>query len=242
MTVQSASGQTLVAPVSASGLAGTSARPWWSYWHDNIEFLLAVVTLLALLIGWLGANTLPAGAVIACALIAFGAGGYSGLMGAIAEARQGRFDIDFLMITAALGAAAIGNWQEGALLLFLFTLSGALENFAMERTRRAIPRWKIIEQGKSRCGGPGIFGGATGEERATAGRHLVHRMGDRARNDRLAYGHRHLFSTRPGKPRLRAARAHGQLRPGQSGQPHGQRGGLRQRRARSDGSSTLSSA
>ena len=136
MTVQSASGQLLAAPTS--GQAGSSARPWWSYWRDNIEFLLAVITLVAMLIGWLGANTLPAGVVMACALIAFGAGGYSGLMGAISEARQGRFDIDFLMITAALGAAAIGNWQEGALLLFLFTLSGALENFAMERTRRAI--------------------------------------------------------------------------------------------------------
>jgi Cd2+/Zn2+-exporting ATPase len=47
-------------------------------------------------------------------------------------------DIDFLMIAAALGAAAIGEWEEGALLLFLFTLSGALEEFAIERTRKAI--------------------------------------------------------------------------------------------------------
>ena len=60
------------------------------------------------------------------------------MKGAIEEARQGRLDIDFLMITAALGAALIGEWEEGALLLFLFTLSGALEEFAMDRTRAAI--------------------------------------------------------------------------------------------------------
>jgi Cd2+/Zn2+-exporting ATPase len=59
-------------------------------------------------------------------------------MGAIEEAKQGKLDIDFLMIAAALGAALIGEWEEGALLLFLFTLSGALEEFAMDRTRRAI--------------------------------------------------------------------------------------------------------
>ena len=41
--------------------------------------------------------------------------------------RARRFEIDFLMLVAAGGAAAIGKWFEGALLLFLFTLSGALE-------------------------------------------------------------------------------------------------------------------
>ena len=70
--------------------------------------------------------------------MAYAAGGYSGMKGAIEEAREGKLDIDFLMIAAALGAALIGAWPEGALLLFLFTLSGALEEFAMDRTRAAI--------------------------------------------------------------------------------------------------------
>ena len=46
--------------------------------------------------------------------------------------------IDFLMILAAIGAAAIGDWAEGAILLFLFSLSHALEHFVLGRTRRAI--------------------------------------------------------------------------------------------------------
>ena len=109
--------------------------------RTNYEMLLALITLLALLVGWLGGSVthaLPAWAVTVAAVTAFLAGGYSGVTGAIVEARQGRLDIDFLMITAALGAAWIGEWEEGALLLFLFTLSGALETFAMDRTRRAI--------------------------------------------------------------------------------------------------------
>jgi len=110
-------------------------------WRSNFELFLAAITLVALLIGWLGGGVtgwLPGWAIATAAVVAFVAGGYSGMMGAIEEAKAGKLDIDFLMIAAAIGAAAIGEWEEGALLLFLFTLSGALEEFAMERTRKAI--------------------------------------------------------------------------------------------------------
>lgn len=113
----------------------------FAFWRENYELALAAITLAALLVGWLGGSVtaaLPGWAVTAAALIAFAAGGYTGLMEAIDDARHGELNIDFLMITAALGAAFIGEWEEGALLLFLFTLSGALEEFAMGRTRKAI--------------------------------------------------------------------------------------------------------
>ncbi len=42
------------------------------------------------------------------------------------------------MIVAALGAAYLGDWAEGAVLLFLFSLSGTLETYAFYRTRRSI--------------------------------------------------------------------------------------------------------
>lgn len=121
-----------------------SAKPeWrtWTFWKENYEFILAFITLAALLTGWLGGEVterLPGWSVTILALIAFLAGGYSGFLGAWEQARQGKFDIDFLMLAAALGAALIGEWTEGALLLFLFTLSGALETYAMARTRKAI--------------------------------------------------------------------------------------------------------
>jgi len=107
-------------------------------WRDNIGLVLAMITLVALLTGWLGKGALPSWAILCAAIIAYVAGGYSGCMEAIEEARERKLDIDFLMIAAALGAAAIGEWEEGALLLFLFTLSSALEDFAMDRTRNAI--------------------------------------------------------------------------------------------------------
>ena len=52
--------------------------------------------------------------------------------------RKGKFEIDFLMLVAAAGAAALGEWHEGALLLFLFSLGHSLEHYAMGRARRAI--------------------------------------------------------------------------------------------------------
>lgn len=112
-----------------------------SFWGDNPELLLASVTLVALLTGWLGGSVsglLPGWAVVVFALVAYGAGGYSGAKVALANACCGIFNIDLLMVAAAAGAALIGEWEEGALLLFLFTLSGALESFASDRTRQAI--------------------------------------------------------------------------------------------------------
>jgi Zn2+/Cd2+-exporting ATPase len=47
-------------------------------------------------------------------------------------------DIDLLMVTAAIGAATIGGWAEGGILLFLFSLGNALEHYALGRTHRAV--------------------------------------------------------------------------------------------------------
>lgn len=63
---------------------------------------------------------------------------------ALRAARRGRFDIDALMLLAALGAAALGDFMEGGLLLFLFGLGHALEDRAMRRARSAITDLKDL--------------------------------------------------------------------------------------------------
>ena len=65
-------------------------------------------------------------------------GGYYTAREAIESVRNGRFEIDFLMLVAAGGAALLGKWEEGALLLALFSIGHALEGYAMGRARRAI--------------------------------------------------------------------------------------------------------
>lgn len=65
-------------------------------------------------------------------------GGYYATLEAFEKITKGGFEIDFLMIVAALGAAYIGSWGEGALLLFLFSLGHALENYAMNKAKKSI--------------------------------------------------------------------------------------------------------
>jgi Cd2+/Zn2+-exporting ATPase len=64
--------------------------------------------------------------------------GYYTVREAINTVRVGDFEVDFLMLVAAAGAAVLGKWLEGAFLLFLFSLGHALEHYAMGRARRAI--------------------------------------------------------------------------------------------------------
>jgi len=65
-------------------------------------------------------------------------GGYYTGREALETLRSGEFEVDFLMLVAALGAAVLGKWLEGAFLLFLFSLGHALEHYAMRRACRAI--------------------------------------------------------------------------------------------------------
>jgi Cd2+/Zn2+-exporting ATPase len=52
--------------------------------------------------------------------------------------RERAIDVHFLMLAVAAGSASIGAWSEGAMLLFLFSISGALEHFALGRTQKEI--------------------------------------------------------------------------------------------------------
>lgn len=71
-------------------------------------------------------------------IMAYFFGGYFITIEAYRKITKGGFDIDFLMIAAAVGAAYIGSWAEGALLLFLFSLGHALESYAMNKAQKSI--------------------------------------------------------------------------------------------------------
>lgn len=71
-------------------------------------------------------------------VLAYIAGGYDISTHAIPGLFKGRFNTDILMLAAAAGAAVLGEWAEGAFLLFLFSLGHAGEHYALDKARNAI--------------------------------------------------------------------------------------------------------
>jgi Cd2+/Zn2+-exporting ATPase len=108
--------------------------------QQNNELVLALLSGFFLTFGYLGQTALGLSqtAAIVFYVLAYLTGGYDATRHGIKAALHLRFDIDFLMVVAATGAAVLGEWAEGALLLFLFSLGHALEHSAMGKARRAI--------------------------------------------------------------------------------------------------------
>ena len=91
------------------------------------------------LAGWIiGRTGAPPPVALAMFVVAYVLGAWFTVQEVLLALRARKFEIDFLMLLAAVGAAALGEWFEGALLLFLFTLGHSLEGFAMGRARKAI--------------------------------------------------------------------------------------------------------
>ena len=97
----------------------------------------AVFGIIGAALHWFGDSSAQSWSVAAC-VGAYLAGGIVPTISALASLRKFQLNVDLLMIVAAIGAAAIGDWLEGVVLLFLFSLSGTLEAFAMYRTTRSI--------------------------------------------------------------------------------------------------------
>jgi Zn2+/Cd2+-exporting ATPase len=106
----------------------------------RLQFVLTCACLVAFLIAWAGgrAGNVSHSQQLILYVIAYLTGGFCPAIGVWNDLKEFKFNVNFLMVTAALGAAFIGEPAEGAILMFLFSLSGALENYASGRTRKAI--------------------------------------------------------------------------------------------------------
>ncbi|MFZ0548874.1 MAG: hypothetical protein WAM60_25715, partial [Candidatus Promineifilaceae bacterium] len=124
---------------------------------------LALVGLAGLffLAGWLGEMifSLPEPVMVGLFVLAYIAGGYEIATHAVPGLLKGHFDTDVLMLAAAIGAAVLGEWAEGAFLLFLFSLGHAGEHYALDRARQAInalgelmPRTALVKDAGSAAG------------------------------------------------------------------------------------------
>lgn len=111
-----------------------------SHPSNKTELFFALLCGVFLLLGFLMEQlvALPTGVSLSSYIISYFFGGYFISIEASKKIIQGGFDIDFLMIAAAAGAAYIDKWPEGALLLFLFSLGHGLEHYAMDKAKKSI--------------------------------------------------------------------------------------------------------
>lgn len=126
-----------VEPTAAPAKGSPSRFLAWLQEHN--ELAMTLIGGLFLLAGFL-VHLLDGPLPVRLALLAVSyiCGGYHMAVETIRTLLHFRFNIDVMMFAAALGAASLGHYEEGALLLFLFGLGNAGEKLAMDRARSAI--------------------------------------------------------------------------------------------------------
>ncbi|WP_417443903.1 heavy metal translocating P-type ATPase [Joostella sp.] len=122
----------------------------------NTELYFSILSGIFLIIPFIISKMVSWDGYVYFYMIAYFFGGYFTLKEAIEKIAKKQFEIDFLMIVAALGAAYIGSWAEGALLLFLFSLGHSLEHYAMNKAKKSIealgelsPKTALLKEGNT---------------------------------------------------------------------------------------------
>ncbi|WP_309091665.1 heavy metal translocating P-type ATPase [Domibacillus sp.] len=116
-----------------------AAKKWFDEITSHIELIAALFSGLLIVAGWLLDRNGSDMASVVLYLSAFLIGGYAKAKEGIeATIEEKELNVEMLMILAAAGSAAIGYWTEGAILIFIFAVSGALETYTMNKSQREI--------------------------------------------------------------------------------------------------------
>ena len=113
---------------------------------EHPDAVAAIACAILVFLGWQTLNLGWIGVALFILTAAYVIGGFdSAREGLTTLVQEKELDVDLLMIVAALGAASLGLWRreyylivDGAVLILIFAISGALEGYAMRRTERSI--------------------------------------------------------------------------------------------------------
>ncbi|SEA17284.1 Cd2+/Zn2+-exporting ATPase [Thalassobacillus cyri] len=112
---------------------------WWEKFKEHIELIAAIVSGIFIITAWIFEGSMSYRLFVALHLSAFVIGGFAKAKEGIEETIENKeLNVEMLMIFAAAGSAMIGYWTEGAILIFIFALSGALETYTMNKSQREI--------------------------------------------------------------------------------------------------------
>ncbi|MFF2754907.1 heavy metal translocating P-type ATPase [Psychrobacillus sp. NPDC058041] len=105
----------------------------------HVELIAAFFSGVLILIAWLLGRADQDTASIIFYILAFTIGGFAKAKEGIEATIEDReLNVEMLMILAAIGSAIIGYWTEGAILIFIFAVSGALETYTMNKSKKEI--------------------------------------------------------------------------------------------------------
>ena len=110
-----------------------------SSFEKHKELISAIVSCVIILIAWRMESIEPTFAATLAYLCAYVIGGYAKAKeGILNTIKDKSLNVEILMLLAAIGSAIIGYWMEGAILIFIFALSGALETYALNKNNESI--------------------------------------------------------------------------------------------------------
>lgn len=175
---------TALATAPTTGRAAPAAERigGWLWSVSSVRWALAA---LVLFLAGLAAQLADAPAPVwwTLYLVCYLTGGWEPALAGLQALRRRTLDVDLLMIVAAIGAAAIGQVFDGALLIVIFATSGALEDVATTRTERSVRGLLDLAPESATVLGPDGSESAVAAKELTIGDHIVIRPGERISAD-----------------------------------------------------------
>ncbi|MBS4223923.1 heavy metal translocating P-type ATPase [Lederbergia citrea] len=111
----------------------------WKKLKVNGELIAALASGVLILLGWLFDKSGYGTMSVIVYMLAFVIGGFAKAKEGIEDTIKNKeLNVEMLMIMAAVGSAIIGYWTEGAILIFIFAMSGALETYTMNKSHKEI--------------------------------------------------------------------------------------------------------
>lgn len=115
------------------------AYPELARLYEHRELIAAITSGLIILFAWIFKRNISNEIWIALHIAAFVIGGYAQAKEGILDTIENKeLNVELLMILAAIGSVAIGFWTEGAILIIIFALAGALETYTLNKSNKEI--------------------------------------------------------------------------------------------------------
>lgn len=112
----------------------------------NWQFVTTGISGILILLGWMFGSELGDFWTAVIFLSSFIIGGFEQAKEGIkATLKTKKLNVELLMILAAIGASIIGYWLEGAILIFIFSISGALETYTTNKSKREITKLMVFQ-------------------------------------------------------------------------------------------------